>query len=355
MEIKGEELINKNKKTPIYIWLGYIICMIIIIVSSFSMDKKEQTQTPEAINFKDASTKTEEDKYAYLDVQGLSDEVAIYGNTDNKNDSSNDRYYIAISGGYYYVVDLNFETIEKLKEIQEYTYSTDENAVSPNPVKIYGMTEKIPDELKQLIIDFYNEGIEEEHKISIDDFNEGFGSVLLNVRKKPIDTNTEETFIILAVLGIFGIFIAQIILKLSKNKIQKYINKNGYKDEVINQLNNCIEEKHYKDKVILTKDFLVDLKSSTGAIFKYSDVKWAHIHNVKYYGAITVSSSIIAHLRDGKTQMKCVEIRGGTTDEFLEIFNKICEKTPADCLKGYTKENIQEFKQYRKEIKQNTL
>ena len=66
---------------------------------------------------------------------------------------------------------------------------------------------------------------------------------------------------------------------------------------------------------------------------------------------MTVSSSIIVHLRDGKTQMRCVEIKGNSTEEFLDIFNKICEKAPADCLKGYTKENLQEFRQYKKRWK----
>ena len=109
-----------------------------------------------------------------------------------------------------------------------------------------------------------------------------------------------------------------------------------------------------RDKIIITKDFLVDLKSQGGfAIFKFSDVKWVHIHNVKYYGVVTTSSSIVVHLKDGKTNINCVKIKGGTTEEFLEIFNKICEKVPTDCLKGYTKENQEEFKEYKKEQKRS--
>ena len=356
MEIKGDELLKKAKKTPKSIWIGYLICVIILVIASVSIDNKEQKQIPEAIDLStNGAIGVEENKYAYLDVQGLSDEVAIYGDTENKNDSTNDRYYIALNEGYWYVVDLNFETIDKLKDIQEYTYSTDENAIKPDSVKIYGMTEKIPDELKNMLVDFYNEGLDDEYKISLENFEAHFGSVLLNVRRTPIDTNMEDGFIILAVLGIFVLFITQIVLIISKNKIQKYISKNGYKEELINQLENCVEEKHYKDQIILTKDFFVDLKSSGGVVFKYSDIKWVHIHNIKYYGVMTVSSSIVAHLRDGKTQMRCVEIKGNSTEEFLDIFNKICDKAPADCLKGYTKENLQDFRQYKRNIKINNL
>ena len=350
METSGEKLLKKIKKTPKWIWIWYIVCIIVIVVASILIDNKEQKQMPEAIDFTtNGAIDMEENKYAYLDVQGLSDEVAIYGNTDNKNDSVNDRYYIAINDGYWYVVDLDFETIGKLKEIQEYTYSTDENKVEPEPVKIYGMTEKIPNELKQFLLDYYNNGLDDEYKIGVENFEETFGSVLLNVRRTPIDTNIEDGFIILALLVLFVTFITQIVWIISKNRIQKYISKNGYKEELIYQLENCVEEKHYKDKIILTKDFFVDLKSFGGVVFKYSDIKWVHIHNIKYYGALTVSSSIIVHLRDGKTQMRCVEINGKSTEEFLEIFNKICDKVPADCFKGYTKENLQEFKQYKKD------
>ena len=355
MKIKGEKILKEIKRVPLWTWIGYIICVIVIVVATSSIDNKEQTQIPEPIDLTtDGGIGVEENKYAYLEVQGLSDEVAIYGNEDNKNDSTNDRYYIAINGGYWYIVDLNFETIDKLKEIQEYT-STDETKDVPESVKIYGMTEKIPDELKKIFVDLYNQGLDDEEKISLENFEAHFGSVLLNVRRTPIDTNIEDGFIILAIFSIFVLFVIQIALKISKNKIQKYLEKNGYKEELVHQLDNCVEEKHYKDKIILTKDFFVDFKNSNGAIFKYSDIKWVHIHNIKYYGVLTVSSSIIIHLRDGKTQMKCVQINGNSNEEFLNIFNKICDKAPADCLKGYTKENLQEFKQYKKDLKINRL
>ena len=122
MEIKGEDILKKAKKTPIGIWIGYIICATIIIISSILMDNKEQQQIPEAINLAtNGAIGVEENQYAYLDVQGLTDEVAIYGDTDNKENSTNDRYYIAINNGYWYVVDLNFETIEKLSKLYHST------------------------------------------------------------------------------------------------------------------------------------------------------------------------------------------------------------------------------------------
>ena len=352
MEMNGEQIIKKAQKTPTWILIGYIICIIAIIGASFSIDYRNQNEMPEAIDFTtDGALGLAENQYAYLDVQGLSDEIAIYGNAEDTNDSTNDRYYIAFNEGYWYVVDLDFDTIDMLQEIQNYTYSTDENAVAPESVKIYGMTENISDELKQMLIDFYNEGIDEEYQISLENFDIYFGSVLLNVRKSPVDTFGEEMIITLAGIVIVIIAISHITASMIKSRTKRYIKKNGYEEELARQLDDCVEEKHYKDKVILTKDFLVDLQGNRFIAFKYADIKWVHIHNVKYYGVVTASSSIIVHLRDGKTDMQCVQIKGDSTEEFLGIFNKICKKAPADCLKGFTTENQKEFKQYRKELK----
>ena len=41
------------------------------------------------------------------------------------------------------------------------------------------------------------------------------------------------------------------------------------------------------------------------------------------------------------------------TEEFMKVFEKICDKIPTDALKGYTSENIREFKEYKKDLKRN--
>lgn len=356
MEIKGKQIINNGKKVPKWIFIGYFICIIAIIVSIISSENKQEKK-PEAIDLTtEGALGLAENEYAYLEVQGITDAIAIYGNTNDVSDSDNDKYCIALNNGYWYVVDLDDDTMEKLNTIKEYTYSTDENSVQPETVKIYGMTEKASDELKQMLVDYYNEGVEEENKIEVSDFERYFGSVLLNVRKSPIDTTLEDIVIMFAIVGFIILGIYNVCIFIIKNRMKKYLKQNDYENILTEQLDDDVEEKHYKDKIIITKDFLVDLKSNGGFVtFKFSDVKWVHIHNVKYYGVVITSSSIIVHLKDGKTNINCVKIKGGTTDEFLEIFNKICEKVPTDCLKGYTKENQEEFKQYKQEIKRNVI
>lgn len=347
MEMNGEQILKKSKKTLLGIKIAYVIALLAIVISTCVAMYREENQMPEAIDFTiNGAIGMATDQYAYLDVEGLTEEVAIYG-TDDENDPNNDRYYIAISGGYLYIVDLNFETIDQLKAIQEYTYSTDENAVAPEAVKIYGMTEAIPDELKQMILDYYNNSASEENKITLEEFELYFGSVLLNVRRDAVDITVETAIIGVAVIALIIIMIVHVSLKVITRKTTKYLKNNGYEEDLAHQLDDFVEEKFYKEKVIFTKDYFVDIKGNLVA-FKYSDVKWVYAHTLRQYGFITISSSIIVHLNDGKTHLQCVEIRGKQTEEFNEVFNKLCDRIPADALKGYTQENIKAFKEYKK-------
>ena len=233
MNSDGENIIKKTK-IPSSLIIGYIVCVVLIIVSFGLINNKEKNQ-PTPIDFTtNGAIGMEAGKYAYLDVEGLSKEVAIYGNVDNENDESNDRYYIAISNGYWYIIDLNFETIDKLKDIQEYTYSTDANATKPETVKIYGVTEEISTELKKKIIDYYNEGLEDDEKIDESVFENYFGSVMLNVRKSPVDTTTEDLIIVFAGIGLIVLIIYHISISIVKKRVRKYLKDNQYEEEVIN-------------------------------------------------------------------------------------------------------------------------
>ena len=317
-----------------------------ILIGIYLINSAQKTNEDiEPINISETGTyELGTEEYVSIDVQGLTYEIARLGDSNNIEG----RFFIAISDENLFLVDLDSETIDKLKEVQEYLSSDSETV--PQPVLINGITEEIPTELKKIIIEYYNSIVGEESAITESEFENYFGSVLINTRRSAVDTSFEEALVILGVFGIIIIFITHIIEMFSNKKIIDYLKKNDYEEDLINQLDNSVEEKHYKDKVIITKDYLVDISHKFTA-FKFLDVKWIHVHNVRYYGTITVSSSIIVHLKDGKTNLQCVEIKGKETDEFIGILNMICEKIPADSLKGYTKENAKEFNEYRRQVR----
>ena len=348
MEIDGEQIIRKSKKAPKWIVCGYIVCILVIILAIYSASQKQENQLPDPIDFTtDGAIGMAENKYVSFSVEGLSEQIAIC--EEFKGDADKERYYIAINNEYMYILDLDLETVELLQSLQDNKYFSNENRETLQPITIYGVTEKIPIELKQIVIDICNEKSGEENKVTLENFDMYFGSVLLNVKRAPIYIGMENIIIIVATIVIILLVILHFAMKIEKNKSKKYLKKNKYEEELTSQLKEYIEEDHYKHKVLLTKDFLVDVKYGGFSTFKFSDVKWVHIYSANSY--ITQSTSIEVYLRDGKTNFECVEIKGKPTEEFWGIFDKICERVPEDCLKGFTKENIKSFREYKTQLK----
>ena len=66
MEIEGEKILKRIKKVPLWTWIGYVICVIVIGVAISSIDSKERTQKPEPIDLTtNGGIGIEENKYAY--------------------------------------------------------------------------------------------------------------------------------------------------------------------------------------------------------------------------------------------------------------------------------------------------
>ena len=139
----------------------------------------------------------------------------------------------------------------------------------------------------------------------------------------------------------------------SKEKLQEAIKR--IQEELEKQLNDNIEETFFSDKLIITKDFIVDTTKGAFVAVKFSDIKWVYTHRLKYYGIVSISNNIIMILNDGKTQFQCLDTKGKLSDDFEKAFDKICDKLSNNVLKGYTQENIAEFREYKKSLKNNHI
>lgn len=342
--MKANEILKQGKHTSKKFLIVYIICIIAIIFSLIIATELIENEKPNATDFtENGAIGTETGKYVYLQIDGLSDVIATYG------DSEIEKYYIAINGYDWYIVSLSSSDLEELKNIQAYTYGQIEN--KPASVTIYGITEEVPDDLKKIAIDFYNQGLEDDEKITIDDFENYFGSVMLNTMKDPVDLTIETIVGLISVITLFVVVIIQFSNKLIRVKVNKYLEKNNYKEELEKQLSDNVEETFFNEKLIITKDFLIDTTNGSFVVVKFSDIKWIYTHRLKYYGVVSISNNIIMQLKDGKTQFQCLNTKGKISDEFEKVFDKICEKVSNDTLKGYTQENIKEFKEYKRELK----
>ena len=227
----GKQILKKSKKIPTKIKIGYIISILMILIAIYLINSAQKaSEGIEPVNISETGTyELGVNQYVSIDVQGLTTEIARLGDSNNIEG----RFFIAISDENLFLVDLDSETIDKLKEVQEYLSSDSETV--PQPVLINGITEEIPTELKKIIVEYYNSIVGEENAITETEFENLFGSVLINTRKGVVDTSFEESFIILGVFGIIIIFITHIIEMFSNKKIIDYLKKNDYEEDLINQ------------------------------------------------------------------------------------------------------------------------
>lgn len=287
--MKVKESLKQGKHTSKKFFIIEFICIVVTILSVFIMSDRIEKEKPNATDLsQNGAIGTEAGKYVYLQIDGLSDEIAIG-----------------------------------------------------------------PDDLRQIAIDFFNEGLDDEQKITVDQFEDYFGSVLLDTSENPVDVSLELILVLISVITLFVTIIIQICNKVIRIKTFKYLEKNSYEKELEKQLEDNVEETFFNDKLIVTKDFLVDTTGETFVAVKFSDIKWIYTHRLKYYGVVSISNNIIILLNDGKTQFQCLDTKGKISDEFEKAFDKICDKLPNDSLKGYTQENIIEFKEFKKNLKSN--
>lgn len=217
---------------------------------------------------------------AYLDITYVPYSFAKY------EDDSNYAFYIAYDDTYYYIVYLSDSIYNELNEMEDF-----------DKVTLYGTTLEIPDNVKQIAIEVYNERANEEDQISLEDFNRYFGGVYLNnvsLSKQNIAFYIISIIPFLIALGFLSVFIYE------KMRFKKGLNKLTEKerDRLIKELES--DKLTYYDKyhLILTKDFIISFNRRL-SIIKYQDLIWIYEYSIKKYG-ITISKNITVMDKSGK-------------------------------------------------------
>ena len=143
----------------------------------------------------------EVDALGYLEITQEPYSIAKYEYDDNH------AFYIVFDGRYYYIAYLSDEVYEALNT---------EN-LNDNSIKIYGTTASTPNEVREIAIDAYNEGLDEENQISLDDFESYFGTVYLNNTSLCI-ANYSYYYLSLIPITISFAFLIIFIIKILKEK-----------------------------------------------------------------------------------------------------------------------------------------
>ena len=336
-KIKNEN-IKKEENSMIR---NIAIFFVVLIIAFFLKVGEKQIKKIEDAKMTDFETQIgnsqdNEDKRAYLYINQEPYEVAT-------NESTSQSYYIVTDGNHIYVAYMNKEYYENIKN----------NDNIANSIKIDGVTAKMPDDVKQIILEIYNEGLEEDAKITTDDeFYSYFGNIYL-------DSTTDETtnaflikclFLVFLIIGGIGIIFAIRRYVSFTKAIEKM--DNIALSELEEQMNKPDAFYYEKAHLYLTEKYLINFNGKF-VVIKYDDIIWMYTYEQRQRG-IKTSKSIRITTKNGKSYLIATVtlITKSQKEVFEEVWNTIMTKNK-NVLLGNTKENAKEAKERIKENRNN--
>lgn len=329
---------NKNVQKEKNLIVRNIIIFFAIIVVAFAF-KMWEKQINEKVNSEATDLNTlimagEEnwDKKAYLNINAIPYQFATADGIDES-------YYIVTDGEYLYIVYMSNSDFDKLNKEE----------IEQTPIKVEGITTQIPEEIKQIAIEAYNENMEEEYKIKTDeDFYSYFGNIYLDMSLSENSSAIMAKYIFILLLVIGGIGFICVLYKyvtFDKN-VEKMDN------DVINSLdeemNNPDAFYYEKMHMYLTENYIITFSGKMTAI-NYKDIVWMYVYEQRTNGFKT-SKAIKVMTNEGKTYTIAVTpgITKAQKEVYDEVWNTILSKN-GNITVGYTKENIKEIKEkYKK-------
>ncbi len=322
-----ELFLKKINKGKVQLFCGLFFGVVTLIMAIyFSIDGYKQYQN--VVPLLDAK----KGDYAYIDVQIMTDYFAV---SDSKK-IVRKSYILGDKEEYLYLAAIDENIRKELNSIYDYSYSEDENAVTPEVVRIKGMAETIPSDLQKLAIEGYNK-IMDEKVVNASNFKDYFGSLYLDTYASPMSGILSHFFYVIPTF-VFSIIFLIGSFNMKRNT-KKYKLKYNEKWETILQEVEDEKTVHYeKAKVILTRNYVISYFSGL-EIFETREVIWIYPYEYRYNGALT-QKSIFVVTEDSKTH-KIGTIGANKKNLLLfdEMYETLLNHLPDDVLRGYTKEN----------------
>lgn len=322
-------------------YVGIVISILIIAVSFIFLyleGKATEELNSEMIDLNSiiVGSESKVDKKSYINAESIPYKFAGY-------DDTTDSYYIVFDEKYMYITYMTEEQFEDLNNEDIYE----------NPIRIEGITKTTTNDVKEIAIEAYNDNMEnEEDKLTIDDFENYFGSIYLDmtVSTSSVSDIYLLIFVLLLFIGVIYLLVAIIQLIKFNSGIKK--TDETQIDELDNEMNKDSAFYYEKAHLYLTDNYIINF-GGTFRVIKYQDILWMYPFEQRVNG-IKTAQSIRVLVNNGKTYtIASIELITKKKKEvFNEIFNTILSKNN-QMLVGYTNENIKLMKDRVKEIKAN--
>lgn len=315
-----------NKKLIIIIF--FIVLSIISLCGYRMFDKKSRISDTKPLDYNEliAAGADVGNMYVSVDIVNIPYQIA-----EQKVNHMYIKYYILYDKeGYMYVAKLSDKTYKKIND--EYQDNKDNFSYT-----LVGYIYKTPNDLKEIIIDVFNEN-NTNNKISKDDFADYFGSTYLD------DSYTKYTAqaAICGIITIVGIIIFIIILIswiICNINIKKTLSSVG-REQLESELSNNNLKEYKKAKIYLTDKFLIFTHKGL-QVCNYTDIGWIYLGN----SCSKISSVNKIHMNvfmNDKKKYKSKKLDYDKQYMFEEIISEIANKN-SNVMIGYTYDNMNKY------------
>ena len=334
----NSELFYKNKKRNKTLLLVGLVFLVITILLIYFGIKYENQDLPKEISMNEiiADGKDDENVYSYINVNIKPYLFAVY-ETDGVEENSK-FYFVMDKDNYLYIVYMNEKKYEELNI----------DDIKENPIKVNGITKKIPNDIKDLAIKSYNELMEDTYLTS-DNFKEYVGLIYLDTVQPVYDSSLYYIGAFLSGIFFLIIIITYIVIILKNKKTLKNIT---YEElaKIDAEISGMNESEYSNLKIYLLKEYLVDLGNNI-IILKYSDILWAYPYEQRYNGLLINKCIKIVDKNNKRYDVASSKIYNKDKDMILqEILQKFKEKN-SEIILGYNNENRKLVKEKIKEMK----
>lgn len=271
------------------------------------------------------SANDEIDKKAYVDIAYIPYRCVSIENSNNS-------YYIVNDGEYMYIALMD------QSKFNEFNHDD----IKDHPQRAQGYTKKLTNEVKEMILEVYNDNVDQEYQILKSEFDDYFGSIYLNMVMDKEDVATFPTLISigLAIFGVIGVglvFYEIFSYKYSISKLDEYLIS-----QIDMEMNMATAEYYQPVHMYLTNNYLINFKHAF-KVMKYEDIAWIYVYEKRVNGLEQTRAIKVVDNNGKRHTIAKIRLMSKKQSEcYDEIFNTVLSKN-SNVLIGYTDENIKEM------------
>ena len=300
MKINNQKLEKERKFDLIVFVVGIVLIVIACLLWNVKATKiKSKSQEITSLHDIIISQKSHKNKI------NQATSVTLYYNpyqlTENQN---NEAYYIISDDKYYYLAIMRKSDYDELLK----------KGIDKNPTEIKGITAEINDEVKKFAIDAYNSSVSEDKlKLNINDFENYFGDVCIDLTKTKGDLALPETigFWVASILGAI-LSIAGILQYITfYNELKQNPNLSAL--DLEKELNSDSIIEFSRAKIIFTENYLINY-SGVLRIIPYKEILSAYTSILRQNFVKTVQTIQIYTSTNKRISINAISLKDQEND-----------------------------------------